>query len=320
MIIYVKFNPARKKEYQLVTSIHKEENNLWSAKSACNHMSAAHLKTFPKAYKTLGKAGFPFVFAKPVEEDGIVKFEYSSGASLDYYLYESIRKADKLRILDIFQQSKELLSGIKVESTSLGKEFEKVFGKAQVGVQDCLPIGFIDLSLENIFYDGNKYQVVDYEWVFDFPVPLKYVYFRTVVNSYFKYAPYNIASILPLREVIDLFGITENEVESFIRYEFNFQSMVNIKEAMPDFSTYKESYYTLGQDRQSYFVESKQQEIVSLQGTVKDKESAIDDLKSEVASLKQEILSIKLTRTWRAREFLANTKRKFLRNLYGRKS
>ena len=52
-------------------------------------------------------------------------------------------------------------------------DYEKFEGKACFDrVSNC------DLIPSNILYKDNKIYIIDYEWVFDFSVPVEYIYFR----------------------------------------------------------------------------------------------------------------------------------------------
>ena len=46
----------------------------------------------------------------------------------------------------------------------------------------------IDMSFDNIITDqtDNKYKIIDYEWVFPFPIPVKFVIYRAVVCFLYK--------------------------------------------------------------------------------------------------------------------------------------
>ena len=45
----------------------------------------------------------------------------------------------------------------------------------------------IDGLFENLMVSGGKLYCLDYEWVFDFPVPAGFVRYRNLVYFYYKY-------------------------------------------------------------------------------------------------------------------------------------
>ncbi len=63
--------------------------------------------------------------------------------------------------------------------------FREVFGSRElVGDVVCVCPANIDLILDNIFEIDGKYQVIDCEWIFDFPVPTQFFLWRTINELY----------------------------------------------------------------------------------------------------------------------------------------
>ncbi len=63
--------------------------------------------------------------------------------------------------------------------------FREVFGSRELaGDFSCVCPANIDLILDNIFEVDGKYQVIDCEWIFDFPVPAPFLLWRTINELY----------------------------------------------------------------------------------------------------------------------------------------
>jgi hypothetical protein len=89
----------------------------------------------------------------------------------------------------------------------------------------------------------QKIHIIDYEWIFEFPVPRDYILLRTAINAYAKYLNNNINSIISLEEIMAYFGISMDMFEKIINCERNFLIYVYGEESVPkDFETFFQIY------------------------------------------------------------------------------
>ena len=59
------------------------------------------------------------------------------------------------------------------------ERYQKVFGEITLPVSVPFAKGVdIDLIFANIMVQGNTWTVIDYEWTFDFPVPVDFLLWR----------------------------------------------------------------------------------------------------------------------------------------------
>ena len=72
------------------------------------------------------------------------------------------------------------------ESKYGGEQFKAVFGTDEDGNELCLNPVNIDLILDNVFCENEKCYIIDAEWIFDFPIPVKFVVWRIVNELYSK--------------------------------------------------------------------------------------------------------------------------------------
>ena len=74
----------------------------------------------------------------------------------------------------------------------------------------------IDMSFDNIIKDqtDSKYKIIDYEWVFSFPIPVKFVIYRAVSAFYTRNGS-AMKDIMTINEIYDCFDITEEEIVIF---------------------------------------------------------------------------------------------------------
>lgn len=107
----------------------------------------------------------------------------------------------------------------------------------------CLINGLLDLNFDNVFFDKKRktFKLVDYEWRFSVPIPLKYIIFRSLTDFYFNYTYLNINRVVPLSYLLDKFKINEGNYLRFIKYEYNFQKYV-LENFDKEYSKYKSEY------------------------------------------------------------------------------
>ena len=104
-------------------------------------------------------------------------------------------------------------------SFSDNPRFQQIFGSHDAPDMTCVSPAPIDMNLSNILATDKHFFAVDTEWVFDFPVPLKYILWRAI----FLYGE-NTGSNTD--QFISDTGITEEEIKVFQKFEFSFSNYV----------------------------------------------------------------------------------------------
>ena len=182
MILYAKFSNERSPEYAIRTMIAEENGVRTVLKTAASEASLTHVQSFEKHYETLSelfrKAGF--VPNRVVLRGDTAVFEYIGGK-----LFEStlLAFADKPTAFEHMWKSFfdriDLTADTVFEMTDA---FSGVFGDAQeLAGEKASSCADIDLIPSNILEEGGAFHVIDYEWTFDFPVPVDYIKWRAVV-------------------------------------------------------------------------------------------------------------------------------------------
>lgn len=157
-------------------------------------------------------------------KEAVLEYQYLDGITLCDILDNMIadkqyeQAAEKLcdfcsRIRKLYSQEKWVISD----------EFRKVFGDAELeNVMGC-SFADIDLVPENIIMCDDGQYIMDYEWIFDFPIPADYVAFRAI-----RTFMYSGGKRRGLKEA-DLYaqaGIDSNQIMEYQRMEDNFQAYV----------------------------------------------------------------------------------------------
>jgi hypothetical protein len=232
MIVYSKFNNNRKKIYQLITQIEKCDNEIFSTKNASSYDSKPFLNSFFEKYNLLQKNNFSFVPVKPLKiNDTQIRFDYVEVQTLESILFEALLEKDKDKFIKQIKQYFALVKKNHLEILPLSKKFLSIFSLSQQEnnfKEKSIACGCIDLNFNNIFFDSltNKYSLIDYEWTFNFPIPYKYICFRTLLYFYTNFYDNRPNNFIPIQFFLDFLKITPEMENKYLNFEYNFQIYV----------------------------------------------------------------------------------------------
>ena len=224
MIIYTKYSNERSPEFSIRTDIFQEENRQRKIrKTPFFPQAAAHVRSIYTHYLSLKKdLEGTGLSVNPCEPDnGSAVFPYIEGNTLEERL-DGLLAAKKLteleaeigRYFEMFVPD----SGTEFHVTP---EFERVFGSVSFETpQVCRPVSDIDMIFSNAIGQGDGFELIDYEWTFDFLVPVKYIQYRCL--HYYIYGNTVRDELIHL-DLYSRFGISRAEREQFERMEKNFQ-------------------------------------------------------------------------------------------------
>lgn len=159
------------------------------------------------------------------DENGELKaleFEYLEGKTLAEALDGLIGVGNISGAQVMLRKYIDTLNFLADEEYSETQEFRRVFGAVKLpDKEQCMTVTNIDLIFSNIIIN-NSWNIIDYEWTFDFPVPVKFVIYRAIhyylesagENAFGELKPYKIA------------GITKEERAIFDRMEQTFQRYI----------------------------------------------------------------------------------------------
>lgn len=229
-ILYTKFNSTRKPEYQVSTSIVLEDEKKYVEKKAIQQVAEAHLKTVSENKKKID-ALYTQIKLIPNEYDQkVLSFPYITGKSL---MNDIDFQNDSLDV--IIQKIKMILYVITSYNEEFLCDFEMTDEFAEF-FKDCVPkdeestkVSNVDGILGNFVKaeDGTIW-CIDYEWVLDFPVPVRYVVYRSLVYLYIDNNAM-LAGQISLKNFLGKFGYSEEDIQLFEKMEESFQQYVHGK-------------------------------------------------------------------------------------------
>ena len=291
-VYYVKNSSARAKEFQLTTTVYEENGQKYVKKEASCQESIAHLEQMKKNYALLSKSIInPKVkLAQIIQETPTtLTFEFIDGVSLESKFYQSLETSptQAYRVIDEY---KELVaSSFSNSSTPLHSDQHKIFGdnrplsNSDLYFEGC---SNIDLIFSNIIYSGETIYIIDYEWVFEMPLMLEYVYFRAIsslnqkglVEKYF-----NPTELKEFRAKEDAFllGYVLNR-DSFYQIQHYY-----LKDKIDPTQTITEQKATIQAQEETI---QKLEELLALSGeTVENKEQLIQEQHTHIQTLSNQI-------------------------------
>lgn len=227
-IIYSKFSNERNRELEIRTDILEDENKKRSVrKTPLFPEGVSHVLRSVEWEKRLAdKYKDTCISLNHGEKEGSsVRFEYLEGKTLETMLDELYLEGNYQELLELFRRYVETIrkaNGSK--KFVVTDEFEHIFGSFFINQElTAADISNIDMVVGNIIIDGDRWNVIDYEWTFDFPVPVNFIIFRTIF--YYVYAT---AKREALKEIgfYQIFGITQKEQEAYLQMEQCFQNYI----------------------------------------------------------------------------------------------
>ena len=241
MIIFTKYSNERRPELRIRTDIiKKEDGTKCIRKRAASGQAWEHVQKIYERYLWLERdlRGISLkVNQCSTCKDG-VQFPFLEGRTLEEKLDELLykKKTDELvqeiaRYLEMFAGDcvKSEDGGLDAEGQNFAEfrmtpEFKAVFGEASFSkTQNCRKISDIDMIFSNAIESGDGYELIDYEWTFHFPVPVKFIVYRCL---YYYVLGNTKRDELIGENLYERFGISEEEKEQFAKMEQNFQAYI----------------------------------------------------------------------------------------------
>ncbi|WP_026667979.1 hypothetical protein [Butyrivibrio sp. AE2005] len=219
-ILYTKASDYRANEYNLKTDIVEIDGERFARKVAVYKEGIPHLEKILSNADNLKKVMEQECGVCAVrKEDNAILFDYINGSSYEELLAEAYNEEDWARALEIIESYHKIVYKMCTQRGFCASEqFVDVFGEIQN--DDTLDVGdFVDVDLifSNVIYVDKPY-IIDYEWCFNFAIPLQYVFWRGLFTS-------KIFSIFPdeIKEVVfDRYELTDERRKQFLGMEVAF--------------------------------------------------------------------------------------------------
>ncbi|EKU70816.1 hypothetical protein [Selenomonas sp. F0473] len=222
MIVYSKYNRGRKPEYQIVTFIEEDGQGKYIYKTALTPTARKHITAMFHNYEILsllyGKAHVAKV--ERIDEDSL-RFEYIEGVPWGRRIME--RTANKGRKA-FFSEMEKYYSFLQKED--IGRKacaFVDFSGSAQESRNVD-----IDLHPNNILIVGDRFIIIDYEWLYP-DAPITFVFQRCILNFYYNYYYTCLKDIISIDDIWHEFCVNQNDINCYKELEKSFSETVGME-------------------------------------------------------------------------------------------
>lgn len=223
---YAKYSRDRGPAFQIRTAILRENGRKRVEKAPLTPAAAAHIQRLASSYQKLKEQyeGTPLNICPCEIQNGTAVFDYIEGDTLTSILRKMVAAADEegttrlcMELAQLVRSAKRLRPFVKTQA------FIDVFGDAQLpeGLTTC-DYSNIDMIMDNFIVSGRSLTLLDYEWCFDFPVPIEYTLFRMF---YYTFEKWNREEYV-MQTLCPLLGIPESAVSAFQKMEKVFREYV----------------------------------------------------------------------------------------------
>lgn len=228
-ILYSKCNSLRRPEYQIRTSIIEENGCRYVVKAPMHEHAGASLARMETNFDKLQELYQNIKLLPPQREGDCLKFDFLKGTSLMDEI--DFRETDLDVLVNQIQEAMKKAFSYREDllvSFSKTKEFADLFPECEPKEEMATRITNLDSILDNFLNVDGQIWCLDYEWVLDFPVPIRYVQYRTIHYLYMDKMAY-LLSRISIEAFYAKFGYSEEDIALFRRMEQCFQWHVHGK-------------------------------------------------------------------------------------------
>lgn len=245
--IYSKYSNERAREFCIRTDIVEDDAGKKKVyKHALTSEGDAHIDRVAMSYSKLVKAyeGSGISFCPCVEANeslrkhqrACVEFSFLRGKTLHELIEQAVTDSNETYIVQLLQEYIRRMRNFGGEVDFVWTEqFAEVFGVREEAFEretwQCKMISAqvsdIDMIFSNIFVPDTDacaedalWQIIDYEWTFDFPIPKDFLIYRALYFAYYQILyRYNWS----LQELFAMADITDEQARLFQQMEEHFQ-------------------------------------------------------------------------------------------------
>ena len=223
-LLYFKTSLQRRREFQVKTGIYRCGSGRIVCKSAIYNEGIPHIVNIYQNEKKMRELLGNKVSDSKIEGEKLM-VPFYQGISLGEKIRNAIIRSDFNAVIKYFDDWKKIIIGkgsniCKFYSTD---DFIKIFGAADALLdEEALLLANIDCNSGNVIYmDDGNIKIIDFEWVYNFPVPLDYIWFRLI--EVFYMANHDIIS---RHKLYDLANICENKIDIYNSLEQHFYEYI----------------------------------------------------------------------------------------------
>ena len=183
--LYLKYSGFRRKEFALTTKICVDKGKKVVIKEPCFPEGIPHLKRIVESQRLFAKYYKNVKISKTWIKDNNLYAEFIDGIQLSDHYINAIKNNDKQKISELLKYHLELMLGKNNTCTFfMTDKFKEIFGETDIFEgEPALIFTFFEADPGNIISlhgKNDKPYFIDYEWTFDFPIPISLLKFRII--------------------------------------------------------------------------------------------------------------------------------------------
>lgn len=243
--IYMKFSDLRNKEKSVKTAICQEKDKRFIIKEALYKEGVKQITKLDQSM-TLLQEVYPNVYICPVKvENKALVFDFIQGHSISENYIECIENRNYEAFWKVVNEHMALLEGNpdnKCSFMSTSQSMEWFGDLTSFKGEAALSICNFEATSHNILYDEKKkkHAFIDYEWVFDFPVPYDLLVYHCVIKTNFLTIA-GMENFITEKEMLEKLGLNYN-VEGIKSAWNHFHKHISFDKNQNDYAQIKLQY------------------------------------------------------------------------------
>ena len=223
-IKYSKLSARREEEFRIGTQIYEKDDETVVSKFPLNCASEKHVENMYNYSKN--NFGNIKCLDSVLEEKKLV-YPYLEELNLSNIITDLLLKNPTKK--EAIEELKKIYAAIEFDSSKNDdyhtSEFSKVFGDKQLDEpMHCHEISNLDFIFNNLFYVNDEIFAIDYEWCFDFPIPVEYIFWRSINFEYWHNDIF--MKYFTIEEIFDNLKLNNEWISTFKNWEDHFMKYV----------------------------------------------------------------------------------------------
>lgn len=218
LVLYSHYTKTRKDEFQTSTQIYRNDGKIIVKKAYEKEAERTYDILYTMAYRQgLLQKEFPSIeFLKPRITEDTLEYEFIDGIPLDRFIAESVHNINILidrlnKVISTYMRPDENY----MTDFVVTEQYKDIFGENAINTcKKSLIVTNLDMIWGNLLLQDKKIFCIDYEWIFDFPIPYEYVIYRCVEDLYNKYGMY-FSRVIALDSLLKETGVEGNNISIY---------------------------------------------------------------------------------------------------------
>ncbi|GAA6409243.1 hypothetical protein K040078D81_33600 [Blautia hominis] len=230
--IYSKFTKERDRRFQIETAIYVTEDGKKAiSKRALLPEGQEHIDNIYQNYQYFKEQGICLLTPCRMEHKAVF-FDFVTGDSYYTQILQALENKDQDRLQLVLEKYKDIFETMYPAQTPFEKteSFVSVFGNIDIPSEmSAVKKLNIDLTFDNLVENGENTIILDYEWIFDFPVPVKFSIYRALFAIALKHKA-ALNKLMTEDELFEYFNISIEERKIFAQMNDGFMFYVEGKD------------------------------------------------------------------------------------------